>query len=440
MTIPSSKKPSEVSADELAIRAIKQCRPEIQPGTAEHTAILEGLQAMCQHLGARKFELYYNLRPPSSRTEEWMRDCYQGRITEDELHDRLKRDAERPIDLEMLTAFHEAVEANLRHYSDILQKAVIRPSEDSRALRARRTREIDAHVSCLKAKLPLWVEQLETIYDFLDDVRLTSNLGLAKLGEFEGTSAHWLAELVLKRMTEAWRSCKAIARRSRRDPRYLYAANAIDLFREQWHSQFPSPQNLSERLRQEYRLARRAVPASASGPESSHHSCPPPDSTQSSTAPADNQSREMILIGEITSLVGHAGHIFRRFDSFDWGLDGEIEFKDAGGQATGKRVYVQLKSGDSHLSRRKSDGEEIFRVPKRRHLQYWAQHQYPVLLVIRQSSGLIRWMDIGAYVRRHGSENQNVVFRGSVLTVDAISHLASLPQTQAESTSEHSAL
>lgn len=41
----------------------------------------------------------------------------------------------------------------------------------------------------------------------------------------------------------------------------------------------------------------------------------------------------------------------------DHGIDGEIEFKDDRGRASGKRLYVQLKSGDSYLKKRRSDGQ-----------------------------------------------------------------------------------
>jgi hypothetical protein len=48
----------------------------------------------------------------------------------------------------------------------------------------------------------------------------------------------------------------------------------------------------------------------------------------------------------------------------DHGIDGEIEFKDDQGRATGKRLYPQLKSGDSYLTKRKRDGgpQKIIRI------------------------------------------------------------------------------
>ena len=46
-------------------------------------------------------------------------------------------------------------------------------------------------------------------------------------------------------------------------------------------------------------------------------------------------------------IVAEAGQIFRPTANSDHGIDGEIEFKTDRGRASGKRLYVQLKSGDS---------------------------------------------------------------------------------------------
>ena len=66
----------------------------------------------------------------------------------------------------------------------------------------------------------------------------------------------------------------------------------------------------------------------------------------------------------------------------EWIDDGEIEFKDNDGKASGKRVYLQLKSGDSYLSARQRDDAEIFTIKNQRHVDYWQQQAYPVMLVI----------------------------------------------------------
>ncbi len=84
----------------------------------------------------------------------------------------------------------------------------------------------------------------------------------------------------------------------------------------------------------------------------------------------DNESLELILVGHAFSTVGEAGHIFRPMPNSDWGIDGEIEFKNDKGQASGQRLYLQLKSGDSYLRQRKRDGAEIFQIKNERHAEY----------------------------------------------------------------------
>lgn len=120
---------------------------------------------------------------------------------------------------------------------------------------------------------------------------------------------------------------------------------------------------------------------------------------EQSRASIDNESRELILVGHAFAIAGEAGQIFRPVPNSDWGIDGEIEFKDYDGKASGRRVYLQLKSGDSYLYKRRHDGVEVFTIRNPRHAEYWQQQAYPVMLVIRTSDGEIRWMDVSAYLK-----------------------------------------
>ena len=63
----------------------------------------------------------------------------------------------------------------------------------------------------------------------------------------------------------------------------------------------------------------------------------------------DNESREMLAAHHTGFILAEAGQIYRGYTNSDHGMDGEIEFKDDQGRASGKRLYVQLKSGDSYL-------------------------------------------------------------------------------------------
>ncbi|MGE0882135.1 MAG: TIR domain-containing protein [Blastocatellales bacterium] len=134
----------------------------------------------------------------------------------------------------------------------------------------------------------------------------------------------------------------------------------------------------------------------------------------------DNESRELILIGHAYSITAEAGQIYRGYTNSDHGIDGEIEFKDDQGRATGKRLYLQLKSGDSYLTKRQRDGAEVFTIKNPRWADYWRQQAYPVLLVIRTSDGEIRWMDVSEYLKRAQQPAKHIVFSGERFDVMSV--------------------
>ncbi len=64
---------------------------------------------------------------------------------------------------------------------------------------------------------------------------------------------------------------------------------------------------------------------------------------QLATRALDSQALEQILIGHMMATCGEANQIFRQVDELNHGIDGEVEFKDNDGRASGKKIYVQLK-------------------------------------------------------------------------------------------------
>ncbi|MEO0475929.1 MAG: DUF4365 domain-containing protein, partial [Planctomycetota bacterium] len=140
----------------------------------------------------------------------------------------------------------------------------------------------------------------------------------------------------------------------------------------------------------------------------------------------DAQALEQILFGHVQAITGEANQIFRMLTQFDYGIDGEIEFKDDDGKASGKKVYVQLKSGNSYLRTRKSDGREVFDVKHDRHLTYWLEQPVDVFLVIRQTdeqSGQqeIRWMNVTEYLKkRTNKKSRQIIFDGEPLTMETV--------------------
>nr|VFK59649.1 MAG: protein of unknown function (DUF4365) [Candidatus Kentron sp. TUN]VFK68073.1 MAG: protein of unknown function (DUF4365) [Candidatus Kentron sp. TUN] len=153
---------------------------------------------------------------------------------------------------------------------------------------------------------------------------------------------------------------------------------------------------------------------------------------EAATKELDTQSLEQILIGHMMTVCGEANQIFRPVTMFDYGIDGEVEFKDHHGKASGKKIYVQLKSGNSYLRTRK-DGREVFDVKKDRHLDYWVSQPVDVYLVIRQTDeemagikdrddrGTIRWMNVTRYLKaREDKESRQIIFHGEELNTAAV--------------------
>ncbi len=138
----------------------------------------------------------------------------------------------------------------------------------------------------------------------------------------------------------------------------------------------------------------------------------------------DNESKERALVGDVISTVALAGQICREKTVSDHGIDMEIEFKDDNNEATGQMLFLQLKSGDSYLRERKSDGSEIFKITKARHATYWQKQAFPVLLVIRTSDGGVRWMEISDYLKRKSDNGKKavkqIVFEGERFDVMSV--------------------
>ena len=65
--------------------------------------------------------------------------------------------------------------------------------------------------------------------------------------------------------------------------------------------------------------------------------------------------------------------------------------------------------GDSYLREQKSDGAEIFTSRDERHARYWMEQAFPVLLVIRNAEGEVRWMEVRDWLRRESDNGKKTV-------------------------------
>ncbi len=110
----------------------------------------------------------------------------------------------------------------------------------------------------------------------------------------------------------------------------------------------------------------------------------------------------------------------------DWNTSIIEEFRDNDGRPSGRKIYVQLKSGNSYLRTRKQDGRSLFDVKNPRHLEYWQSQLMDVYLVIRQEDegrreGCIRWMNVTSHLRnRTDKASRQIVFEGDRLDMKAV--------------------
>lgn len=187
-------------------------------------------------------------------------DFADGHITLDQMRERLKADAERPMDMDMLRVFCDAYERRVCAFSSMLKTIVeiATDQHDPDAWRCRET-EVDGQVAGMAAKLPLWQEQTRTVLEFLIELRANSGQGPVRLGDASHSAAHLLADHLMGRADQAWQGCKGIAHRSRTDPRYLYAASAARLFFDTHIPGLPKPNDLMALLQLERAAAMKAL-------------------------------------------------------------------------------------------------------------------------------------------------------------------------------------
>lgn len=93
-----------------------------------------------------------------------------------------------------------------------------------------------------------------------------------------------------------------------------------------------------------------------------------------------DQTARIGVHGVATLVLGKLGWIFREQYESDHGIDAIIETA-VGGRPTGKLIALQIKAGPSYFAEDNSVDGWVMRGPKR-HLNYWLDHQLPVLVVL----------------------------------------------------------
>ncbi len=122
----------------------------------------------------------------------------------------------------------------------------------------------------------------------------------------------------------------------------------------------------------------------------------------------------------------------------DDGIDILLEFTNEDGNGTGKGLCLQLKAGNSHLTKRKADGAEIFTIRKQRWVKTWMNQPHPVMLVIGTFSeederavgkekvefADVRWMEISSVLKRESQNGtkpvKQIEFKGERMDMSSV--------------------
>jgi len=97
-------------------------------------------------------------------------------------------------------------------------------------------------------------------------------------------------------------------------------------------------------------------------------------------------------VAAVQSFAAKHGQIWRETATGDVGIDGQLEFVDAEGFATGRTLAIQVKSGPSFFQNRMIGGWKFY--PGEKHRTYWERYPLPVILVLHDpEAGLSYWTD-----------------------------------------------
>lgn len=119
----------------------------------------------------------------------------------------------------------------------------------------------------------------------------------------------------------------------------------------------------------------------------------------------ENQ-QERIGVHYVGLILAKLGLIFRETSNTDVGIDGQIEYVNNVGEATGRIVAVQIKSGDSYLYEAKKDTKNWTFYLDEKHMNYWEKYPIPViLLVYHPTNDTIYFIDARHYLRINGMDN-----------------------------------
>jgi hypothetical protein len=119
-------------------------------------------------------------------------------------------------------------------------------------------------------------------------------------------------------------------------------------------------------------------------------------------------SQERRGIAAVQSFAASKDQIWRETNTGDVGIDGQLEYVNDDGYATGKLVAVQVKSGPSYFEHPTDLGWKFY--PETKHRRYWEQFPVPVILVLNDpETGHCYWVDVRQALRVPLRDDQSFI-------------------------------
>ncbi len=109
-------------------------------------------------------------------------------------------------------------------------------------------------------------------------------------------------------------------------------------------------------------------------------------------------TQERLGIAAVQIYAARSKQIWRETDTGDVGIDGQLEFVNAEGFATGRMVAVQVKSGPSFFKHEADTGWKFY--PEDKHRYYWESFPLPVILILHNPDNEESyWVDVRQALR-----------------------------------------
>lgn len=222
------------------------------PSEPDARALQRRMLAEARTGDPRDFDLRFGLREPESRSERVRRDLFREGLGFEEYARRLKMHATRPVDEAMIRDCYEAKEGRAATYSEMLILAIDgRDDTPGSKQEYKSERAIDAAVSKLERRFPMFASELESVWTRAIDVR-SADQSPPSLGGIVGDSMLEIATRAFRMAVSTWRESKSLAHKTRGVSRYE-RATAASLFCKRWFdgNQYPTAPELASGLRHE---------------------------------------------------------------------------------------------------------------------------------------------------------------------------------------------